>query len=57
VRSICRAGRQHLHPDADEEFIVKEGKLKPMVDGKWRVLVAGEKGFVQSGVPIARPKR
>ena len=21
-------GRQHLHPDADEEFIVKDGKLK-----------------------------
>ena len=44
-------GRQHIHPDADEEFIVKEGKLKLMVDGQWRVLVAGERCLVQRGVP------
>jgi quercetin dioxygenase-like cupin family protein len=45
-------GRQHIHPDADEEFIVKEGKLKLMVDGKWRELVAGERCLVHRGVPI-----
>jgi quercetin dioxygenase-like cupin family protein len=44
-------GRQHIHPDADEEFIVKEGKLKLMVDGKWRELVAGERCLVHRGVP------
>jgi quercetin dioxygenase-like cupin family protein len=44
-------GRQHLHPDADEEFIVKEGKLKLMVDGEWRMLAPGERCLVQRGVP------
>jgi quercetin dioxygenase-like cupin family protein len=44
-------GRQHLHPDADEEFIVKEGKLKLMVDGEWRMLAPGERYLVQRGVP------
>jgi quercetin dioxygenase-like cupin family protein len=44
-------GRQHLHPDADEEFIVKEGKLKLMVDGEWRMLAPGERFLVQRGVP------
>jgi quercetin dioxygenase-like cupin family protein len=44
-------GRQHLHPDADEEFIVKQGKLKLMVDGEWRVLAPGERLLVQRGVP------
>jgi len=44
-------GRQHLHPDADEEFIVKAGKLKLMVDGEWRMLAPGERFPVQRGVP------
>jgi quercetin dioxygenase-like cupin family protein len=44
-------GRQHLHPDADEEFIVKTGKLKLMVDGEWRMLAPGESFLVQRGVP------
>lgn len=44
-------GRQHLHPDADEEFIVKAGKLKLMVDGEWRMLEPGERFRVQRGVP------
>ena len=44
-------GRQHLHPDADEEFIVKAGRLKLMVDGKWRMLAPGERFRVQRGVP------
>ena len=42
-----------LHPDADEEFIVKEGegKLKLMVNGEWRMLAPGERCLVQRGVP------
>ena len=44
-------GRQHLHPDADEEFIVKAGKLKLMVDGDWCMLTPGERFRVQRGVP------
>ena len=55
-------GRQHLHPDADEEFIVKEGKLKLMVNGEWRMLAPGERCLVQRGVPhlfatVTRPRR
>ena len=45
------SGRQHLHPDADEEFIVKAGRLKLMVDGEWRMLAPGERFCVQRGVP------
>ena len=44
-------GRQHLHPEADEEFTVREGKLKVMVDGEWRLLIPRDKCLVQSGVP------
>jgi hypothetical protein len=44
-------GRQHFHPHADEEFFVKRGKLKLMVDGEWRMLAQGERYLVQRGVP------
>ena len=46
-------GRQHLHPDADEEFIVKAGRLKLMVDGEWRMLAPGERFRVQRACPIS----
>lgn len=44
-------GRQHLHPHADEEFIVRHGRLRLMVDGDWRELGPGESFLVPRGTP------
>lgn len=44
-------GRQHLHPDADETFLVREGRLRLMVDGVWHELGPGQSMTVTKGVP------
>lgn len=44
-------GRQHLHPRADEEFIVRQGRLRLMVDGAWCELGPGESLVVPRGTP------
>ncbi|MCB2115960.1 MAG: cupin domain-containing protein [Rhodobacteraceae bacterium] len=44
-------GRQHIHPYADEEFIMKEGRLRLMVDGAWHELGPGESLLVPRGTP------
>jgi quercetin dioxygenase-like cupin family protein len=44
-------GRQHVHPDADEEFIVKSGRVRVMIDGRWVELGPGENVLVPRGVP------
>lgn len=44
-------GRQHLHPNSDEEFAVRSGRLRVMVDGAWRELGPGESVVVPRGTP------
>lgn len=44
-------GRQHLHPYADEEFLVREGKLRVLVDGAWQELGPGQSLIVPRGTP------
>ncbi len=48
---LTGTGRQHLHPDADEDFIVKQGELRVMMDGAWHTLGPGESLLVPRGVP------
>jgi quercetin dioxygenase-like cupin family protein len=48
---LTGTGRQHFHPNADEEFIVKNGILKLMVDGRWKMLGPGESLVVPRGTP------
>lgn len=48
---LTGTGRQHFHPNSDEEFIVRTGVLKVMVDGGWNVLGPGESILVPRGVP------
>jgi hypothetical protein len=38
---LAGTGRQHLHPDADEHFTVKHGRLRVMVNGTWHALDPG----------------
>ncbi len=44
-------GRQHFHPNSDEEFDVRSGILRVMMDGKWHVLKAGDTLLVPRGIP------
>jgi quercetin dioxygenase-like cupin family protein len=44
-------GLVHLHPCADERFIVKSGKLRVVVHGKPYLLQAGESMVVPRGTP------
>jgi quercetin dioxygenase-like cupin family protein len=44
-------GRQHVHPDADEEFCVQSGALRVMVDGQWKELGPGQSIRVARGTP------
>ncbi|MFI0849624.1 cupin domain-containing protein [Mesorhizobium sp. IMUNJ 23232] len=48
---LTGTGRQHLHPNADEEFIVQAGMLRIMVDGAWRMFGPGESLVVTRGTP------
>jgi mannose-6-phosphate isomerase-like protein (cupin superfamily) len=48
---LTGTGRQHFHPNADEEFIVRDGVLKVMVDGVWNVLEPGDSVVVGRGTP------
>jgi mannose-6-phosphate isomerase-like protein (cupin superfamily) len=48
---LIGTGRQHLHPDADENFTIKYGKLRVMVDSVWHTLDPGESLLVPRGVP------
>lgn len=48
---LTGTGRQHLHPFADEEFAVRHGRLRLMVDGAWRELGPGEALLVPKGTP------
>lgn len=48
---LTGTGRQHFHPNADEEFIVQNGVLKLMVDGQWKMLGPGESLVVTRGTP------
>ena len=45
------SGRQHIHPKSDEEFIVREGRLKVMVAGAWHELGAGDHIIIPRGTP------
>jgi quercetin dioxygenase-like cupin family protein len=38
---LAGTGRQHLHPDADEHFTVKHGRLRVVVNGTWHALGPG----------------
>jgi quercetin dioxygenase-like cupin family protein len=48
---VTGTGRQHLHPYADEEFIVRQGRLRLQVAGFWRELGPGESILVPRGTP------
>jgi mannose-6-phosphate isomerase-like protein (cupin superfamily) len=48
---LTGTGRQHLHPNSDEDFSVQTGRLKLMVDGVWHELGPGESLTVPRGVP------
>jgi quercetin dioxygenase-like cupin family protein len=48
---ITGTGRQHFHPNADEEFIVLSGALDVMVDGQWNAVGPGESLLVPRGTP------
>jgi quercetin dioxygenase-like cupin family protein len=47
---LTGTGRQHLHPNSDEEFIVRTGALRVMVDGRWKALAPGDGLVVPRGV-------
>jgi quercetin dioxygenase-like cupin family protein len=46
---LTGTGRQHIHPDADEEFTVKHGALRVMVSGAWHELGPGGNLLVRRG--------
>ena len=48
---LTGTGRQHFHPNSDEEFIVKSGALRLMVDEQWKLLGPGESCTVPRGTP------
>jgi hypothetical protein len=48
---LTGTGRQHFHPYSDEEFMVRQGRLKLMVDGEWHTLGPGEALTVSRGTP------
>lgn len=48
---LIGTGRQHLHLNAEEEFIVRDGVLRLMLAGEWLVLGPGESKVVPLGVP------
>jgi quercetin dioxygenase-like cupin family protein len=48
---VTGTGRQHLHPNSDESFVVREGALRVMVDGQWHQLLPGDSLTVPRGVP------
>jgi quercetin dioxygenase-like cupin family protein len=48
---VTGTGRQHLHPYADEEFIVRQGRLRLKVDGAWHELGPGESLLAPRGTP------
>jgi quercetin dioxygenase-like cupin family protein len=48
---LTGTGRQHLHPNADEEFIVETGMLRIMIAGEWKMLGPGESLVVERGTP------
>ena len=50
-RGLTGTGRQHFHPNADEEFLVKSGVLRVMVDGEWSVLEPSQGVFITRGTP------
>jgi mannose-6-phosphate isomerase-like protein (cupin superfamily) len=41
----------HIHPGADEHFLVKSGRIKVVVDGQERILGTGEGTVVPRGTP------
>ncbi len=41
----------HIHPSADEHFLVKSGRIKVVVDGQERILGIGEGTVVRRGTP------
>lgn len=48
---LTGTGRQHIHPDADEEFTVKHGALRVMANGTWHTLGPGGSLLVPRGTP------
>jgi quercetin dioxygenase-like cupin family protein len=48
---LTGSGMHHIHPSADEEFIVKAGCLVLSIRGERRLLMPGERFFVARGVP------
>lgn len=48
---LTGTGRQHIHPNSVEEFIVRSGVLRIMVDGGWKTLGPGESFVVPRGTP------
>jgi quercetin dioxygenase-like cupin family protein len=48
---LTGTGRQHFHPNSDEEFHVLSGVLRIMMDGKWQVLEPGDTLLVPRTVP------
>lgn len=48
---LTGTGRQHVHPEADESFLVKDGKLRVMVDSVWHDLGPGESLVAPRGTP------
>lgn len=41
----------HIHPGARESYTVIEGQLEVNINGKWRLLQAGESATVEKGAP------
>ncbi len=48
---LTGTGRHHMHPLADEEFIVRQGKLMLSISGERRTLGPGESFTVTRGTP------
>ena len=48
---LTGTGRQHFHPDAEEEFFVKSGALRLMVNGDWLAPGPGESFTVPRATP------
>ncbi len=44
-------GRDNLNPQSDEEFILRDGRLRLMVDGGWHDLGPGDSLLVPRGTP------
>lgn len=44
----------HVHPDADEEFLILDGVLSIHVDGAWHDLSAGTIAMIPRGLPHAQ---